>query len=31
MDESVVIEDVKEKMCYVVDDVLVELEKCKVK
>ena len=31
MDESVVIEDVKEKMCYVADDALVELEKCKAR
>ena len=31
MDESVLIEDVKEKMCYVADDALVELEKCKAK
>ena len=29
MDESVVIEDVKEKACYVADDALAELEKCK--
>jgi actin-related protein 6 len=31
MDESAVIEDVKEKMCYVADDALAELEKCKAK
>ncbi len=31
MDESVVIEDVKEKLCYVADDAMAELAKCKVK
>jgi len=31
MDESVVIEDAKEKVCYVADDVMEELKKCKVK